>query len=140
MKVSFLSENINNKLSFVNHAVSNRSQLPVLLNFLLITQKGKLFISATDLEIGIETNIPASIEENGGITVPARVFFELVSNISKGKVLLYTKGENLILESDKTRTVFQTMPQEDFPKIYDEKGGRMGIVKKNILEKDFTKI
>jgi len=140
MKASFLSENINKKLSFVNHAVSNRSQLPVLLNFLLTTQKGKIFISATDLEIGIETNIPANIEEEGGITVPARVFFELISNIPKGKITLHTKGENLILESDKSKTVFQTMPREDFPKIYEDKGERIATIKKNILEKDFTKI
>lgn len=140
MKIFFLSENINNKISFVNHAVSNRSQLPVLLNFLLTTQKGKLFISATDLEIGIETSIPANIEEDGGITVPARVFFELVSSIPKGKITLYTKEENLVLESEKTKTVFQTMPQDDFPKIYEEKGEKIGVVKKSILEKDFTKI
>lgn len=140
MKASFLSENINKKLPFVNHAVSNRSQLPILLNLLLTARKGKIFINATDLEIGIETSVSANIEEEGGVTVPARVFFELVSNIPRGKILLYTKGENLILESDKTKTLFQTMPQEDFPKLYEEKGERIAIIKKNILEKDFTKI
>ena len=40
-----------------------RSQLPILLNFLLKSEKGKFSISSTDLEIGIEAVIPANIEE-----------------------------------------------------------------------------
>src|SRR3989344_4356223 len=128
MKVSFLSENINKKISFVNHAVSNRSQLPILLNFLLLAKKGKFFISATDLEIGIEVNVAANIEEEGGITVPAKTFYELLGSVSKGKITLYTKDNSLFFEADKIKTVFQTISQEEFPKIYDEKGEKMGTI------------
>src|SRR3989344_1796981 len=133
MKVSFLSENINKKISFVNHAVSNRSQLPVLLNLLLLARKGKFFISATDLEIGIEVNISANIEEEGGITVPAKTFYELLGNIPKGKITLYTKDNSLFFEADRIKTVFQTISQDEFPKIYEDKGEKIAVIDNETL-------
>ncbi len=136
MKVSFLCENVNKKISIVNHAVSNRSQLPVLLNFLFKAERGKLTISATDLEIGIEAVVPASIEEEGSITVPAKTFYDLLSSIDKGKVVLKTEGSNLLFEGNKIRTIFQTIKAEEFPKIYEEKGDEIGVFTNEILGKE----
>ncbi len=87
MKVHVLAEHLQKKLPYVSHAISTRSQLPILLHFLLETRDDKLFISATDLEIGIETNIPASIEEPGGVAVPAKLFVELINSLPSDKVL-----------------------------------------------------
>lgn len=140
MRVSFLSENINKKISFVNHAVSNRSALPILLNLLLLAKKGKFFISATDLEIGIEVSIPASIEEEGGITVPARTFYELLGSVPRGKIVLYTKDNALFFETDKIKTVFQTISPEEFPKIYDEKGDKITTLDNETLGSDLPKV
>ena len=72
MKVSLISDNLQKKILFVNHAISSRSQLPILLNFLIEAKEGKLKISATDLEIGIIVEIPAKTEEEGVVTVPAK--------------------------------------------------------------------
>ena len=63
MKVSLISENLQKNILFVNHAISSRSQLPILLNFLIEAKEGKLVISATDLEIGIIVEIPAKTED-----------------------------------------------------------------------------
>lgn len=140
MKVSFLSENINKKIAFVNHAVSNRSALPILLNLLLLAKKGKFTISATDLEIGIEINVSANIEEEGGITVPAKTFYELSGNISRGKITLYTKNESLFFETDKIKTVFQTISSDEFPKIYGEKGDKIAAIDNKALVDDLPKV
>lgn len=140
MKVSFLSENINKKISFVSRAVSNKSQLPILLNLLLLAKKGRFFISATDLEIGISVGIPANIEEEGGTTIPARTLCELIGNIPKGKITVYTKNNNLFFETDKIRTIFQTISQEEFPKIYEEKGEKIATIDNNALADDLPKI
>lgn len=126
MTVSFLYENVDKKISLVNHAVSSRSQLPVLLNFLLSAEKGKFKISATDLEMGIEVNIPANIEEEGQTTVPAKIFTELLGGLGRGKVKVFTKEQNLHLETEKIKTTFQTIKPDEFPKIYEDKGDLMG--------------
>ena len=65
MKLSFLSDNLQKKLVFLNHAVSLRGQLPILANFLLEAKNGKLIISATDLEIGISSSVAVNVEKEG---------------------------------------------------------------------------
>ena len=140
MRVSLLFENFSKKILFANHAISSRSQLPILLNFLIQAKNGKLSVSATDLEIGIVVDIPAKIEEEGEVTIPAKTLTELVSATPTDKITLETKPEGLILTGEKARTVFQTTPAEEFPKIYDERGEETLVVKRELIDKDFSKI
>lgn len=140
MKVNLLSENLQKKISFVNKAVSIRSQLPILLNLLLEAREGKLLISSTDLEIGIQVEIPANVEEEGGITVPAKIFSEVLNSLPKEKITLQTKEGVLELKTSKTKSSFQTIPKEEFPKLYEEKGEKILSLKKEDLDKNFTKV
>ena len=59
MKVSCLQENLAKGLASVGRAVATRSTLPVLGNVMLTTDEGRLKLSATDLEIGINCWIGA---------------------------------------------------------------------------------
>jgi len=140
MKVVFLSSNLSAKLSFLNHAVSQRGQLPILSNILLETKAGKFFLSATDLEIGIQTSITANIEEEGRITTPAKNFSELISNLTDEKVTLLLDGQNLKISTPKVKTTFQTVPADEFPKLYEEKGKEVAQVKKEVLERIFGRV
>lgn len=140
MKVSLLSENLQKKLIFANHAISNKSQLPILLNFLIKASKNNLVIKATDLEIGISVEIPAKIDEEGITTVPARTFSELISLVPKGKITLLTKKEGLELTGEKIKTNFQTIAPEDFPKLYEEMGEEKTTITKEVISKEFPKV
>ncbi len=140
MKLSILSENIQKKLSFVNHAVSAKSQLPILLNFLLVARAGKLTIMATDLEIGIITGIPASIEDEGAITIPAKLFLELINSITADKITLEQKEKNLHIQSGNIQSVLQTIDAAEFPKLFEEKGNKQVVLKKESIEKEWSKV
>ncbi len=140
MKVHLLSEQLQKRLSFLNHAVSTKSQLPILLNFLLETKDNELTISATDLEIGIQTKLKAEGSENGGITVPAKLFSELIASLPTEKISLETKGELLIVSSKKTRSTFQTIAKDEFPSLYQELGEKIHTFSKEVIEKELAKI
>jgi len=140
MKVSLISDNLQKKLLFVNHAISTRSQLPILLNFLIEAREGKLNISATDLEIGIIVEIPAKTEEEGLVTVPAKTFVELVGMIPSGKITLETTSEGLVMVSEKEENTFQTAPADEFPKLYEDKGPQLMTLKKDLIGSDFSKV
>lgn len=140
MIVSFSSDNIQKKLSFLNHAVSTRGQLPILSNFYLLAKDGKLTIRATDLEIGISSTISASIEKEGETTLPAKNFLDLVSNIENQKIKLSLDGGTLNLTSEKIKASFQTSSPEDFPKLYEEKGEAVANIKRKSVEEYFTKV
>lgn len=140
MKVSLISDNLQKKILFVNHAISTRSQLPILLNFLIEAKEGKIVISSTDLEIGIIVEVPAKVEKEGVVAVTAKTFVELVGTISSGRISLETTQEGLVLTGEKEKTVFQTAPVEEFPKLYENRGEKIMVLKKETLEKDFSKI
>ena len=81
MRVSCFQENLSKGLSIVGRAVSSRSTLPVLGNILLEAKDNQLRLAATNLEIGVNCWIGARIEDEGAITVPARLLTEFVNSL-----------------------------------------------------------
>jgi DNA polymerase III subunit beta len=140
MKVQLLTDNLQKKLAFVNHAVSAKSQLPVLQNILIETSGDKIKICSTDLEIGIETYCQAVIIEEGGITIPTKLFTELINSLPSETITLETKDTNLTVSSKRTKSVFQTIPKEEFPKLYDEKGTLVAKMKAEQLRADISSL
>jgi DNA polymerase III subunit beta len=86
MRASVLQENLSRGLSIVNRAISSRPSMPVLHNVLLTTDEARLKLSATNLELGITTWTGAKVEEEGAITVPARIFHDLVNTLSPERI------------------------------------------------------
>ncbi len=140
MKIQVSIIDLQKKISYVQHAVSLRSQLPILLNFLIQAKNNILTISATDLEIGMQASLPITIEEEGETTVPAKIFSELISSLPIGTATLKTQNSTLEVISSHTKSMFQTMPTEDFPKLYEEKGEQLTTLKKEDLHNDFSKV
>lgn len=136
MKVTLLAENLQKRLSFVNHAISSRNDLPVLLNILIQAENGQVTLSSTDLEIGIHVTLPAEIEEEGGTTVPAKTFTELVQSLPNEKITLTTADTSLVVQSKKTKSSFQTISKEEFPKLFEEKGELLAKMSVAELKKD----
>src|SRR5438128_11726871 len=79
MKVTVTAGNLGQGLQVVSRAVSSRTTLPILNNVLLQTADTGLQLTATNLEIGIRQVIPAEVQEEGGITVPARRLADFVT-------------------------------------------------------------
>lgn len=117
MKLSVLQENLVKGLSIVSRLATSKTQLPVLANILLITEKGKLKLSATDLETGINFYLGAKIEKEGAITIPAKVLFEFISSLSADKVNLETKGDSLQILSGNSKAEINGIGAAEFPKI-----------------------
>jgi DNA polymerase III subunit beta len=136
MKLTVLTTLLQEKLSFINHAVSQKSQIPILLNILLVAEEGVLKLKSTDLEIGIESKVSVKIEKEGSITVPAKTFIELVNTISEENIDLETEGEKLLVKSKKTKSVFQTTESSEFPILYKEKGIKVADLDAEELRKD----
>ena len=88
MKVSCLQENLSRGLGIVGRAVANRATLPITQNVLLSTDQSMLKLSATNLEIAMTTWVGGKVDEEGAITVPARLLSELVSSLPREQIEL----------------------------------------------------
>lgn len=140
MKLSVKTDDIQRKLSFLNHAISTRSQMPILLHFLLEAKQESLHISATDLEIGIHTIIPATIMEEGETTVPAKTFSELLNSLSVPAVTFETTENALTITSEKTKNVLQTMSTAEYPVLSKEKETHVATLPKETFYKQLATI
>ncbi len=136
MKITLLAENLKNALAFVNHAVSNRSDLPILLHILLEVKNNTLTLSGTDLEIGIRVSLAVEVEEEGAVTVPAKTFSELISSLSQEKIILEAGDSSLTVVTKRTKSTFQIMSADDFPKLFEEKGEKIATLQSVDLRKD----
>lgn len=136
MKLTVQTQDLQKSLLIINRAISGRSQLPILSNILIETKEKKLFLTSTDLEIGITTSIPAEIKKTGGVTVPAKTFSELIGSLGSEEVSLELDGANLIVNTKNSRASFSTQPSEEFPKLYLEKGEKIAEIKGQSLVKD----
>src|SRR3990167_8520800 len=117
MKITVNQKNLKKALSRVEKVVSKNTSLPILNNILLKTENGRLKISATNLEIGINYIIGAKIEEVGQIAVPARIISDFIGNIADDKVSLTTKNNILSINSDRYKTQILGFDAKDFPII-----------------------
>ncbi len=119
MRVSCLQENLAKGLSIVSRAVSTRSTLPVLGNILLEARGNQLRLAATNLEIGINCWIGATVEDEGAITVPARLLGELVSSLPPDVVQmdLSVRTQTLHLRCARIDANMKGIDAKDFPLV-----------------------
>tara|TARA_Y100001968_G_scaffold243705_1_gene227591 strand:- start:1276 stop:2079 length:804 start_codon:yes stop_codon:yes gene_type:complete len=122
MKLNCSQAELNSALQLVSRAVSNRPTHPVLANVLLAADEvtGKLRLTGFDLSLGIQTSISASIESSGAITLPAKLFGEIVSKLSSDSPLILSSDDsNQQMELISKSGTYQVrgMLADDFPDL-----------------------
>ncbi|MBN1812618.1 MAG: DNA polymerase III subunit beta [Anaerolineae bacterium] len=135
MKVSCLQENLSKGLSIVGRAVSPRSTLPVLGNVLLATDNGRLKLSATNLEVGINCWIGAKVEQEGATTVPARTFIDLVNALPPERVdmELVERTQTLNLHAGRSEANIKGIDAQEFPLVPVPEGEGGILVEPDVL-------
>jgi len=119
MKLSCLQENLNRGLSVVGRAVATRTTLPITNNVLLTVDQSRLKLSATNLEMAISCWIGAKVEEEGAITVPARLLAEFINSLPSDKVdiSLSPRTKTLGLKCARFEARISGVDAKDFPPI-----------------------
>jgi DNA polymerase-3 subunit beta len=117
MKAQVSQEDLKKSVTTASRFSSSRPQIPVLSNILLSATGSNLHVIATNLEISIDFKIPAKVDEDGEITVPAKSLAEIISNLNSGLVSLKAEKEKLILESEGFSSNLLGINASEFPKI-----------------------
>jgi DNA polymerase-3 subunit beta len=119
MKLTCLQENLARGLATVGHAVATRSTLPVLSNILLQTDEGQLRLAATNLEVGINCWIGAKVEEEGSVTVPARLLTEFVNSLPPGQIEmeLNDRTQTVNLKCARYEANIKGIDANEFPEV-----------------------
>lgn len=119
MKLSCLQENLNRGLNIVGRAVATRTTLPITNNVLLTTDQSRLKLVATNLEMAISYWTGAKVEEEGTVTVPARLLTEFVNSLPNDRIYinLPAKSKTLGLKCARFEARISGIDAKDFPPI-----------------------
>ena len=119
MRISCLQENLTRGLGVVGRAVATRATLPVTQNVLLTTDGGMLRLSATNLEISMTTWVGAMVEEEGSVTVPARLLTEFVNSLGSDRIDIEMEPDSRVLQikSGRSQANINGTDASEFPPI-----------------------
>ena len=142
MKLSCLQENLNKGLNLVGRAVATRTTLPITNNILLATDQSRLKLAATNLEMAITCWIGAKVEEEGAITVPARLLTEFISSLPSEKIdiSLSPRTKTLELKCARFEARISGVDAKDFPPIPKIEEGITTKVEIETLEQGINQV
>ncbi|MDA1157124.1 MAG: DNA polymerase III subunit beta [Cyanobacteria bacterium] len=122
MKLVCSQAELSSSLQLVSRAVAARPTHPVLANVLLTADAGtgRLSLTGFDLSLGIQTSLSASVATSGAITLPARLFGEIVSRMPVDSPITLScedGSEQVELTSLSGSYQMRGMPADDFPEL-----------------------
>ena len=136
MKISCLQENLSRGLAVVGRAVANRATLPVTQNVLLSVDQSMLKLSATNLEIAMTTWVGAMVEEEGSVTVPARLLSEFVNSLPNDRIDLEMDSGSQVLRitSGRSEANIHGTDASEFPPIPTVENGVAAQIEPGVLK------
>jgi len=140
MKLSCLQENLNKGLGIIGRAVASRTTLPITQNVLISTDESQLKLAATNLEIAISCWIGAKIENEGSITIPARVLTEFVGSLPSDIISINLKHHTLELKCGRYEARINGLDAADFPPIPQVGDGFSTKVKAEDLKQAISQV
>jgi DNA polymerase-3 subunit beta len=115
MQIKVTKSNLESILNTLIRVVSTKPQLPILSCLLLEAKDNQITISATDLNIGIKTNLYGEVLKTGKVAIPAKIFLESIKSLGKGDLELTLDELTLKVKSSKSKTNIQCQQSDDFP-------------------------
>jgi len=142
MKLSCLQENLNWGLGVVGRAVAARTTLPITNNVLLATESSRLKLAATNLEMALSCWIGAKVEDEGAITVPARLLSDFVSSLPADKVNinLSPQTRTLGMKCARFEARISGVDAKDFPPIPKVEAGITTKVEVEALRQGISQV
>lgn len=117
MEIIVNQNKLQGALRIVEKVVSKNQALPILNTILIKTENGRLRLSATNLEIGVNHWLGAKVDQEGEIAIPARIFSDFISNIRTERVSMRSEKNVLHIQSDNYATQILGMETSEFPII-----------------------
>ena len=116
MKFTITRERLQEGLLAVANAVPTKTTLPVLSNILVEALEDGIRLSGTDLDIAVSTVVPAEVDTEGAVTLPARKLVEIVRELPTTGIRFTTAGEQRVtLECGRARFKLLGTPRDEFP-------------------------
>lgn len=128
-------EHLSRAVALVGRAVSSRVAMPILANILLETKQDAVKLAATDLDHGIQTTMPATVKKGGAVTLPARLFSEIVANLPAAPVHVKVGegGRDIEVQCERVTYDLMGLPASDFPLMPEPDSAAVATIDAGLL-------
>jgi DNA polymerase-3 subunit beta len=121
VKISLDQKLLNKSIQGISAVVPTKTSLPILSTFLMEANKGKVHLTANDLDVSLTTIIECDVQEEGNVSVPGKKFFEIVRSLPEDQVEIQSDGERVMINCRKSRFRMLGKSAEEFPKLPEQK-------------------
>ncbi|MFW5890795.1 MAG: DNA polymerase III subunit beta, partial [bacterium] len=137
MKLSINQKNLSKGINIVSKAVSTRTTMPILTGLLLEAKDNTLYLTATDLDLGIKTSLTCNVEEEGSIVVNSRLLNDFIRKLPSNLNVKISTDENNKMEirCEKSDFVILCNSADEYPDNTFIQDGESIIIDSNKLKK-----
>src|SRR4051812_28834899 len=106
------------ELNLSQGVVEKKTTIPILSNILLEAKGGRVYLTATDLELGIRCSCPAKVKKEGAGTVPAKKLLDYVRLLPDTDITIkFLENHWASITCGRSRTKMAGMSRESFPEL-----------------------
>jgi DNA polymerase-3 subunit beta len=135
MKLQTTKENLLEGIQKVQNIINPKSTLPILSHILLDSYDNKLFLTTTDLDIGVSTYIKVETQEPGTITIPAKRFSDIIKELTEKTITITSKKNNVIyIETTNCQFKLIGLSKDEFPKLPEFKDKEVIQIEQGVLK------
>ena len=140
MQFSIKRDNFRNAIFKIERVLLKNPSLPILSNILIKTDKNRLIIVSTNLEIAVKTFVKAKINKDGGITIPIRVISGFLNNIKDDIVEGFAVKDEFQVKTEKHQIKIKGISLNDYPIIPENPDDSYIKIKSKDLIKNISNI
>jgi DNA polymerase III subunit beta len=118
MKITIERAALLRSLGHVQSVVERRNTIPILSNVLMKAERGRLSLSATDMDLEVVEVVSAQVNGDGRTTAPAHTLYDIVRKLRDGaQIELDVGGDRgtMVLRSGRSTFTLACLPAEDYP-------------------------
>lgn len=119
----------------VQRAVSTKTSIPAVEGILIKAVSGQLILTGYDLELGINTAIKATVEEEGSIIINARILCDILRKLP-GESVRFESDARLLasIVSGNAKYSLIGMSAEEYPELPSVSGGYPIVINQGVLK------
>ncbi len=120
MKFTCTKNDFNNGINISLKAVPGKTTMPILECVVMEAKNDSIILTANDMQLGIETKIPAQVEREGIILVNAKMIADIVRRLPDEDVNFEVdENNNILLFCGKAKFNIPGLGSEEFPMLPD---------------------
>ncbi len=135
MNINTTAKKIKQAINFTEKITGKNLTLPILSSILIIASGKTLKFRSTNLNLGIEVDIPVKVVKDGVVAVRGDVLSQIFSTIQDNEdIELKQENDNLLIVTKNNQLLIKSNSYEDFPTIPVVSGDKHILNSKKIVE------